>query len=192
MEAESAKGREVSARVQLLQNEVNVEGYYPRDFSVKALFFSTVQNLIPAGTSLYLKSVISNRLTLLAMGSVWTLARVWWVLTRHALVRLLNEIWCHFHYNWSLAERGAGGGFCDSAEGAHCTGVRHTCPRKAEPAGCRAVGHVVSKLGSQWWLCCYWSLFMLEVGRDMVPASSFVPKERSLCYLLSKNFRKSE
>lgn len=43
----------------------------------------------------------------------------------------------------------------DSAEGAHCTGVRHTCPRKAEPAGCRVKGHVVSKLGSQWWLCCY-------------------------------------
>lgn len=39
MEAESAKGREVLARVQLLQNEVNVESYYPRDFSVKVLIF---------------------------------------------------------------------------------------------------------------------------------------------------------
>lgn len=37
MGTESAKDREVSARVQLLENEVNVEGYYPRDFRVKIL-----------------------------------------------------------------------------------------------------------------------------------------------------------
>ena len=98
-----------------------------------------------------------------AVGRAWMLARVWWGLTRYALV-LLKETWCYSTRDEALQDsmaskhgmwRGARGTGCDCllGKGPHCSGSGHTCPRKAEFAEHREVGLDISCLGHQCWCC---------------------------------------
>ena len=70
-----------------------------------------------------------------------------------------------------------------SIEGSHCTGMRHAFLRRKVPPECRGMALGASKLSSHCqhytashrWLCVYAG----RPGREMAPASSFVPTELS-------------
>lgn len=89
----------------------------------------------------------------------------------------------------SLVERyGMDRGLCwSSGEGAHHTGTETSLTEKSSPTRAQGLGHGVSKLDIQHgpcstsltWLCVY----VWGGGRDMAPASSFVPGEASLWML---------
>lgn len=68
-------------------------------------------------------------------------------------------------------------------------GLRHTGLRKAVLAECKGVGLGVTVRQTVLELCCLpYLVYVEEWGRDLAPASSFVPRKGSLCLLLSGKY----
>ena len=117
-----------------------------------------------------LQACCRQRLSLPSMGSIWSLARVWWILTGCALVCLWNETWHQLYQNWSPAELSGLETWCGQflcwflAEGPAMLGLRQYWLRRATVAEHRGMGFGVNKLGSQCpcsatfirWVCLCW------------------------------------
>ena len=123
-----------------------------------------------------------------AIGSVWSLAWMWWIFNRSALVCLWNETCYHLHCNWYSVElfdweMWCGRSLCLFSWGETALELRQVWMRRAVLPEYRRMGLGVCKLGNQCCCCADFHKWLCVYGegrrREMVLASSFLPREVS-------------